>query len=153
MVAVSKTDMFATLPELAVRRKPGFQIQRCAGVDRVLSRGRVGFQQGLEAGWDRLGQNVLQGWGGGWQRAEAKVSQSGRRGGQAAQRVRGWGKHQPLPLPGQGEGQRAQPQGLPPASQTTCLRDHLINWHATAPLGQARTGPTPIATREEESRI
>lgn len=120
MVAVSKTDMFATLPELAVRRKPGFQIQRCAGVDRVLSRGRVGFQQGLEAGWDRLGQNVLQ-----------RVGRRLAKGGGQGQPVRE--KRRPGCPEGEGVGQTSTSPSSRPGGRTegpapgpaSCLPDHL----------------------------
>lgn len=59
MVTVSETDMVPTSHERAVRRCLASRFKRWAGVGRVLSRGKLGFQQDLEAGWARLGAECI----------------------------------------------------------------------------------------------
>lgn len=119
-MTVSKTDMVPTLPELVVRRKPSLQIQKVGwgGQDTLQREGRISTGPRGGLGWAGSRTHRRR-WGGGWQRAEARIGQSGRRGGQPAQRERVWGKHKPRPLPGQVEGQRAQLQGLTPTFQAT----------------------------------
>ena len=125
----------------------GLQIQKVGWGGQGILQREGGISTGLRGrlGWAGSGMRC-RGLGGGWQRAEARISQSGRRGGQPAQRMKVWGKRKSLPLPGHGEGPSAQTQGPPPASQAPWPKVLLINWHTAAQRAQARTGPVPITT-------